>query len=457
MKRMLAVGMVALLSLAMVGASLAWALEAQGSWAAYASLLIAVFSFFFNLSGAVYLAEGEKLKKNISRVEGKIGKVAVAIPCFMPDIQRLEKSIQSIKGLEFPGKMEIFVLDDTDSPEHAGKVKELCEREGVGFLHRETREWGKAGALNNFLGKTDAEFLAIFDADEVAKDKGFLVETMGHFREKKVAFVQTNKECGGTGVFERAADYTNAAFVNLIQPINSRQGVGLFTGSCGVFRVEALKDAGGFPNSVIEDVAVSLKLLWKGWKSEHVPKVYAVGGEISSFGRFASQHMRYIGGVTALLPEYAINIWKFNLRQKAIMIVHAFGLHYVSAVQIAACIIAAIAAWNGIVLGEIASLAYLFSTISSLLLLSKIYVGSIRVGLVAYLLNFSVAVPRVLATFNSLLGNRSFGGAAILLPAIIQTAIGGVLFAIALGSTSIACAWWGILFLSGPAFLLLKR
>ena len=459
MRSKLIVGIVLILSLGMVGASLAWLLEAGGNWVyvAAASLIIAVFSLFFNVSGAVYLTEAEELEKNISEAGKKPGKLVVGISTYNPDLKVLRESIQSIKKLEYDDDFGIAVLDDTEDAEYARRVSELCSSEGVELLHRDTREWGKAGALNALLEKTDAKFLAIFDADEVVQNTYFLKETLGHFRDEKVAFVQTNKECGGSGVFERAANYTNAAFVNLIQPINTRKGVALFTGSCGIFRTAALKDVGGFPNSVIEDVAVSLKLKWKGWSGKHVPKVYAIGGPINSFQRFSSQHMRYIGGVTALLPEYAQKIWGYPMEQKMIMAVHALGLHYVSLVQLAACAIAVLSAIYGIYLGQVASTAYLASTLITLLFLSKIYVGSLRVGLVAYLLNYSVIVPRILATISSILGQRKFGVLSTILASILQFVLSDALFAVSWETGCLVPVWWGILFISNPFFLLAKR
>ena len=453
------VAIVFLLSVAMVAASGIWVLEASGNWfyLAAASLVIAVFSLFFNASGAVYLTEAGKVDENISKVEGNMGKVAVVVPTKSPSLKVLKESLDSIKKLEYGGQMEVIVLDDTADEEYARRVSELCRERGVGLLHRSSGKGGKGGALNNFLQQTDADFLAIFDYDEVVQNTLFLEDSLGHFRDGKVAFVQTNKECGGKGIFERAADYTNAAFVNLIQPINTKKGVALFTGSCGIFRASALKDAGGFPDSVIEDVAVSLKLKWEGWKGKHIPKVYAIGGEVSSFQRFSGQHMRYIAGVTALLPEYAKNIWRYPLEQQMVMLVHALGLHYVGLVQLAACAIAILSAVYGIYWGQAASLAYLASTLLSLLFLSKIYVGSLRVGLVAYLLNYSILVPRIVATISSLFGKRIFGAPSVALASFLQLLLSFALFAVSWESGCIATAWWGLLFLSNPVLLLAKR
>jgi len=451
---------VALLSMAMVAASLLWLVEAPFKWEAIAaaSFIIALCSFFFNLSGAVYLSEGGKLKTNISKIKKKKpGKVAIAVPVHKPDVPVLRESIRSLKKIEYPGQKEIVLLDDTQDKVHAKKIAAMAIEEKVVLIHRETREGGKGGALNEYLKITDAEYMAVFDGDEVVTDKAFLTETMGHFEKKDVAFVQTNKHTGGKGIFEQAANYTNAAFVNLIQPINTKKGVGLFTGSCGVFRVESLKSVGGFPDSIIEDVAVSLKLKWKGWKGEHVAKVYATGAPVKKFNRFAEQHMRYISGITALLPEYAKNIWKYPIEQKGIMLVHALGLNYVSIVQIGACLIALVSAWWGIWLGEIASLAYLVATLASLLILSKVYVGSLRVGFVAYILNFSVVIPRLLAVIASILGVKRCGEKTLLFAAILQLISGLFFLWVSITKGSIAMAWWGILFMSNPLLLMLKR
>ncbi|MBD3390368.1 glycosyltransferase [Candidatus Micrarchaeota archaeon] len=456
MRSLLIFGSVFVLSLFAVGASLFWFLE-TGGLAAAVSLLIAIFSLFFNASGAQYITEAEKLRKGICPPKKKTGKIAVGIPVFEPDIERLEKCILSIKETDAPGELEITVLDDTPDKKRAGEIEALCRKKGVKLLHRKNPGGRKAGALNALLGKTDAEFLAVFDGDEIVRDDAFFRETMGHFERGRIAFVQTNKKCGGEGLFERAADYTNAAFVNLIQPINTRKGVGLFTGSCGIFRISALRDAGGFPHSLIEDVAVSLRLLWRGWKAEHIPKVYAEGAPVGRFSRFCSQHMRYISGVVSLLPEYARNIWGFSMEKKAIMVVHALGLHYVSLVQLAAAAIALLAALWGSQPGELASLAYLLSNLGALLILAKLYSGSFRVGLFAYLLNFSVALPRIVATLKTIFGSRNFGTCTIAFSALLQLLLGGVFLWVSIAGGSIASAWWGLLFLCNPALLLLRR
>lgn len=450
------VGIVGLVSLLMAGASLAWALL-EGGIAAWASLAVALLSFFFNLSGAAYLAEGGKLERNINKLEGEGGKVAVAVPVCGPDLRGLGRCIKSIKGLEYAGEFGVSVLDDTEKEGHAEEVRALCDKLGAEYVHRGTRRGGKGGALNSLLHKTDAEFIAIFDGDEEVRDKGFLVECMGHFGKKRVAFVQTNKECGGKGLFARAANYTNAAFVNLIQPINSRKGVALFTGSCGIFRVSALRDAGGFPESLIEDIAVSLKLMWKGWGGEHVSEVYAAGAEVGSFGRFAGQHMRYICGLTLLLPEYFSNLWKVSVEKRTILLVHALGLHYVSLVQLAACAVAVAAALGGSALGEVASLAYLFSSFAALIVLAKAYSGSVGVGVGAYFMNFSVMVPRIIASAGAAFGLRLLGKGTLLFSALVQLIVGLGLLLLAAGAVSPSLLWWGALFLSNPLLLAWKK
>ncbi|MBN2122188.1 glycosyltransferase [Candidatus Micrarchaeota archaeon] len=456
MKNVLIVAAAGVLSLLAAGASLFWALSGGGD-AAWASLAVAVCSLFFNVSGAVYLSEGMKLEKNTRELKEYAGQVAVAIPVCNPKPAELEKCVKSARELEYFDDFGVFVLDDTEDSRYAKGVRELCGKLGAGYMHRGSRKGGKGGALNSFLQKTDADFIAILDGDEIVRNRRFLLECMGHFGKKKVAFVQTNKECRGKGFFERAANYTNAAFVNLIQPINSRKGVALFTGSCGIFRVSALRDVGGFPDSIIEDIAVSLRLLWKGWGGEHVSKVYAIGGEVGSFGRFAEQHMRYICGLTNLLPQYFANIWKFPLEKKMILLVHSLGLHYVSLVQVIACAVAVYAALSGSFWGEIASFSYLFASFMTLILLAKAYSGSVGVGAFAYLMNFSVAVPRLLSSAGAVLGLKLTGHLSLAFSAIVQLCVGGGLLWLSYAHGSVALLWWALLFLSNPVFLLWKK
>ena len=78
------------------------------------------------------------------------------------------------------------MLDDGRRP----WLKEFCRDKGVGYLTRPNNAHAKAGNINHALTKTDAPYVAIFDADFIPQ-QNFLMRTMGFFADPKVGIVQT--------------------------------------------------------------------------------------------------------------------------------------------------------------------------------------------------------------------------------------------------------------------------
>src|SRR5690606_23303121 len=84
----------------------------------------------------------------------------------------------------------VWILDDGNRAE----VRRLCAKFGVKYLSRASRENAKAGNLNNALPQSNADLIAVFDADGFpARD--FLEGTVELFSDPKVAIVQVNQIC----------------------------------------------------------------------------------------------------------------------------------------------------------------------------------------------------------------------------------------------------------------------
>jgi cellulose synthase (UDP-forming) len=103
-----------------------------------------------------------------------------------PDLVRL--GLQDAKLLEYPHpiKVNIHVLDDGRRPAMA----EVARQEGANYITRDDNAGFKAGNLRNALSVTSGDFVVICDAD-TRPFSTYLVETLGYFRDPKVAWVQT--------------------------------------------------------------------------------------------------------------------------------------------------------------------------------------------------------------------------------------------------------------------------
>jgi hypothetical protein len=148
---------------------------------------------------------------------------------------------------------ETWVLDDGDRPEVARLAADL----GAHYLTRPTHEHAKAGNLNHALGKIEADFIGVLDADHVASPD-FLVHTLGYFDDPGIALVQTPQDFYNLESFEHERGgatraltdpdlagterfHEQALFYRVLQPGKNRWGGAFWCGTGAVpIRADAL-------------------------------------------------------------------------------------------------------------------------------------------------------------------------------------------------------------------------
>lgn len=126
--------------------------------------------------------------EDISPEDDRPLTVDLFIPTYNEDPELVRVSIRDARAMRYPHPIDlrIHVLDD-------GKrqtMREVAEEEGVGYLTRANNLGYKAGNLRNALEQTHGELLVICDADTRVFPQ-FLERTLGYFRDRKVAWVQT--------------------------------------------------------------------------------------------------------------------------------------------------------------------------------------------------------------------------------------------------------------------------
>lgn len=200
--------------------------------------------------------------------------VDIFVTVYGEPLNVVEKTVVGAAGIRHP-RARVWVLDDGGSAE----VRALARVNGVGYIHRSDRAGAKAGNLNFALEHSRAEFVAVFDADQIPKPE-FLEVTLGQFARADIAFVQTPQVYRDRWV-NRVSNGANDQQGLFYGPIlRGKNGFGAAF-SCGtnvVYRRSALAEVGGFPqDSITEDLRLSILLLERGYASEYVPIVVAEG------------------------------------------------------------------------------------------------------------------------------------------------------------------------------------
>ncbi|WP_176062274.1 glycosyltransferase family 2 protein [Anaeromyxobacter diazotrophicus] len=115
-------------------------------------------------------------------------RVDVFIATYDEPVELVALSVRDAKRLRYPHPLtlRIHVLDDG----RRGAMRDMAREEGVGYLTRPDNAGYKAGNLRNGLQHTDGDLVVICDAD-TRPLPGLLEETLGYFRDPRVAWVQT--------------------------------------------------------------------------------------------------------------------------------------------------------------------------------------------------------------------------------------------------------------------------
>ncbi len=263
---------------------LAWSL-----WGAEVFGAITTFLFYFTVWRPINRKPPEPLTGR---------KVDIFIPTLNESVSVLRTTLLACNDITYPHRT--LVLDDGGRAE----VKKLCEELRCVYLSRKDHRHAKAGNLNFGLDNSDAEFIAVFDADHVPLPH-FVDRLIGYFKDEKLSFAQAPQEFYNIDSFQHRTDYRKKyiwteqnLFYSLIQPGRDRWNAAYFVGSSALMRRKALDDIGGFAReSVTEDMLTSIRLHAKGWRSVYHNEHLAYGIAAETILPFHIQRVRWgLGG-----------------------------------------------------------------------------------------------------------------------------------------------------------------
>jgi cellulose synthase/poly-beta-1,6-N-acetylglucosamine synthase-like glycosyltransferase len=230
--------------------------------------------------------------------------VTIQLPVFN-EMYVVDRLIDAVCRIDYPkDKLEIQVLDD--STDETRDIAELAVRrqEARGFdikyIHRTDRTGFKAGALDKALQVARGSFIAIFDADFVPPPD-FLTRTVPYLvASPRLALVQArwghlNHDYSlltriqailldGHFVLEHGGRNRSGCFFN-------------FNGTAGVWRREAIGDAGGWQHDTLtEDLDLSYRAQLRGWQFLFVPDLVCPAEVPVEMNAFKSQQHRWAKG-----------------------------------------------------------------------------------------------------------------------------------------------------------------
>ena len=233
----------------------------------------------------------------------QLPSVDVYVPTYNEPLDVLEKTITGALHLDYPN-LSVWVLDDGRRP----WLKAFCQAKGAGYLTRPDNAHAKAGNVNHALTKTNAEFVAIFDADFVPQ-RNFLLRTMGFFSDPRIGIVQVphafynHDPMQANLALRKTLPDDQRFFFEAIMPSRDGWDAAFCCGSNSVTRRAALRSIGdALPTqSITEDMLLSVMLLRNGFVTRYLCERLAFGLAPEGLQAFFVQRERWARGAMQIL------------------------------------------------------------------------------------------------------------------------------------------------------------
>jgi cellulose synthase/poly-beta-1,6-N-acetylglucosamine synthase-like glycosyltransferase len=231
-------------------------------------------------------------------------RVTVQLPIFN-ERYVIERLVEAVSQFDYRRDLlDVQVLDDsTDETQQVARdVVDRFAAEGlpISYIHRANRAGYKAGALENGMTTSLGKFIAIFDADFIP-EPDFLRRTIPYFENPEIGMVQTrwtylNRDYSlltqvetilldGHFVVEHGARSRRGTFFN-------------FNGTAGVWRRQAIEDAGGWQHDTLtEDTDLSYRAQLFGWKFLYLPDIECTSELPVDMNGFKAQQARWAKGL----------------------------------------------------------------------------------------------------------------------------------------------------------------
>jgi len=249
--------------------------------------------------------------------------VTIQLPVYN-ELYVIERLIDACAQMDYPAeRFEIQVLDDStdETVELIQQKVHYWKNKGIQIeqIQRPERTGFKAGALQYGLQTIQGEFIVIFDADFLP-NPDFLQQTIPAFENPEIGVVQTKWEHLNESYSLLTEIQAFTLDVHFCIEHVGRNTLGYFmnfNGTAGVWRKQAILEAGGWSaDTITEDLDLSYRAQLKGWQFQYLYHVEAPAELPAEINSYKSQQFRWNKGGAEVALKLLPTIFKAKLPAK---------------------------------------------------------------------------------------------------------------------------------------------
>jgi biofilm PGA synthesis N-glycosyltransferase PgaC len=214
---------------------------------------------------------------------------------------RIEETLRYIARQDYRGPIEILVVDNGSSDGTRLVVEAIAATTGMRVRCVGEPRPGKSHALNTGLAATRTDLVVTVDADTLLHRRAVrhlvarLLSAPGDVRAVAGSVLVRNSRDTVWTRMQKWDYFLGIASVKRMQGLY--QGTLVAQGAFSLYRTEAVKAAGGWPDAIGEDIVLTWHLMRAGARVYYEPSAVAFTDAPAGLVRFARQRARWARGM----------------------------------------------------------------------------------------------------------------------------------------------------------------
>jgi biofilm PGA synthesis N-glycosyltransferase PgaC len=232
--------------------------------------------------------------------------VTLMIACFNEE-DVIEETLDYAAAQDYPGELRILVADD-GSTDMTVELASLCAEQDERISVRTFPHGGKANTLNAALAMVDTPLMATVDADTLLMPEALkrcvarvLVSPPSTVAAAGAVFVRNSRK----NMLTQAQEWDYFLGIASIKRQQGLfQGTLVAQGAFSVYKTDAVKEVGGWPDRIGEDIVLTWAMMDKGAGVTYEKTAVAFTDAPETAKDFAKQRRRWARGMIEGLREF---------------------------------------------------------------------------------------------------------------------------------------------------------
>ncbi|MGB9773375.1 MAG: glycosyltransferase family 2 protein [Bacteroidota bacterium] len=294
------------------------------------------YQLVLTLAGYFHFVHSVREKKAIDAMKFDFPRVAILIPAHNEE-KVIRRTLEAMLAFDYPSdRYEVIVVNDGSTDETGVIVEEMAWRDARVrhlIVPEEEGGKGKSRALNIGLKHTNAEYIAVYDADNTPEPSAlrYLVTQMILHQELGAVLGKFRTRNRYRNLLTRFINVETLSFQSILQAGRWKLfKVSTLPGTNFVIRRSLLEQLGGWDEEAItEDSELSIRVYMKGYKIKVIPYAVTYEQEPETWEVWRKQRTRWVRGNNYVALKFFKEIPQFKNKFLAVEVLYLLSLYYV--------------------------------------------------------------------------------------------------------------------------------